>query len=342
MGTLLLLSSLVFSFVVTAALRRYALAEKLLDVPHFRSSHSCPTPRGGGMAFVVSFLSSLLYLTFTGLIGTETFYALFGGGAGVALLGWLDDHGYSITVGLRLLGHFSAALWVLFWLGGMPPVPVFGHTVDLGVFGNLPALLYLAWLLNLYNFMDGIDGLASVEAICVCLGGILLLWTLAASGLGPHYGEGVWLLALLACTVLGFLIWNFPPARIFMGDSGSGFLGIVLGTISLQMAWFSPSLFWCWLILLGVFVVDATFTLLRRLLRGDKIHQSHRSHAYQHAARMLSRHLPVTLGVVAINLFWLLPLALLVVLGIIDGVLGMLIAYAPLIWLVVRLGAGKP
>ncbi|EOC5486404.1 glycosyl transferase, partial [Pseudomonas aeruginosa] len=104
----------------------------------------------------------------------------------------------------------------------------------------------------------------------------------------------------------------------------------------------SPSLFWCWLILLGVFVVDATFTLLRRLLRGDKIHQSHRSHAYQHAARMLSRHLPVTLGVVAINLFWLLPLALLVVLGIIDGVLGMLIAYAPLIWLVVRLGAGKP
>ncbi|EPB6906245.1 glycosyl transferase [Pseudomonas aeruginosa] len=315
MGTLLLLSSLVFSFVVTAALRRYALAEKLLDVPNFRSSHSCPTPRGGGMAFVVSFLSSLLYLTFTGLIGTETFYALFGGGAGVALLGWL---------------------------GGMPPVPVFGHTVDLGVFGNLPALLYLAWLLNLYNFMDGIDGLASVEAICVCLGGILLLWTLAASGLGPHYGEGVWLLALLACTVLGFLIWNFPPARIFMGDSGSGFLGIVLGTISLQMAWFSPSLFWCWLILLGVFVVDATFTLLRRLLRGDKIHQSHRSHAYQHAARMLSRHLPVTLGVVAINLFWLLPLALLVVLGIIDGVLGMLIAYAPLIWLVVRLGAGKP
>lgn len=86
MGTLLLLSSLVFSFVVTAALRRYALAEKLLDVPNFRSSHSCPTPRGGGMAFVVSFLSSLLYLTFTGLIGTETFYALFGGGAGVALL----------------------------------------------------------------------------------------------------------------------------------------------------------------------------------------------------------------------------------------------------------------
>src|SRR5690606_30192313 len=103
-------------------------------------------------------------------------------------------------------------------------------------------------------------------------------------------------LLMLAASVLGFLAWNFPPARIFMGDAGSGFLGIALGILSLQAAWIAPTLFWAWQILLGVFVVDATFTLLRRLLRGEKVYEAHRSHAYQYASRRFGRHLPVTLA----------------------------------------------
>jgi len=145
---------------------------------------------------------------------------------------------------------------------------------------------------------------------------------------------------LLATTVAGFLFWNFPPARIFMGDAGSGFLGIVLGLLALQAGWINPLLFWGWLILLGVFVVDATFTLTRRLVRGERVYEAHRSHAYQYASRQHGSHLPVSLSVAAINLLWLLPVAAAVVIMKADGLLGTLIAYAPLTLLAVKYRAG--
>lgn len=210
---------------------------------------------------------------------------------------------------------------------------MFGARLDLGWFGAIVAAFYLVWLLNLYNFMDGIDGIASVEAICACLGACLLYW------LGG-FEQLLMLPLLLAMAVAGFLYWNFPPARIFMGDAGSGFLGIALGVLSLQAAWVSSQLFWCWLILLGVFIVDATYTLIRRLSRGDKIYEAHRSHAYQFASRLYGKHLPVTVAVGALNLFWLLPVALGVMLLGLDGVLGVIIAYVPLVILAVRYRAG--
>jgi Fuc2NAc and GlcNAc transferase len=126
-----------------------------------------------------------------------------------------------------------------------------------------------------------------------------------------------------------------------MGDAGSGFLGITLGILSLQAAWVVPELLWSWLILLGVFVLDATWTLMRRLLRGDKVYEAHRSHAYQYASRQFGKHLPVTLAVTGINLFWLLPIALWVGLGGVDGLLGLLLAYLPLVLLAVKFKAGE-
>jgi len=146
---------------------------------------------------------------------------------------------------------------------------------------------------------------------------------------------------LLGAAVAGFLVWNFPPARIFMGDAGSGFLGVMLGGLALQAAWVAPQLLWAWLILLGVFVLDATFTLLRRLMRGDKVYEAHRSHAYQYASREYGAHLPVTLAVLGINVLWLLPWACVVALGYIDGLLALLIAYLPLAVLAVRFRAGQ-
>ncbi len=327
------------SLVLTGALRRYALARSLVDIPNARSSHSVPTPRGGGVAIVASFLLALPWLAVAGLASRHLVWALLGAGAGVALLGFLDDHGH-VAARWRLLGHFAAAGWVLCWLGGLPPVMALGHTLDLGWVGHGLAVVYLVWLLNLYNFMDGIDGIASVEAICVCLGAAALYALPGMAGGGP--AVDLWLPLLLACAVAGFLAWNFPPARIFMGDAGSGFLGITLGILSLQAAWAAPQLLWSWLILLGVFVVDATVTLLRRLLRGDKVYQAHRSHAYQHAARRFGRHLPVTLTVAAINLGWLLPVALWVASGRVDGVVGWSVAYAPLLALAIKLRAGQP
>lgn len=145
---------------------------------------------------------------------------------------------------------------------------------------------------------------------------------------------------LLLAAVAGFLCWNFPPARIFMGDAGSGFLGLMLGLLSIQAAWINPDFFWAWLILLGVFVVDATLTLLRRLARRQKLYEAHRSHAYQYASRKYGGHRSVTIAVGVINLLWLLPLAMLVGLGYVDGSFGLLVAYAPLISLAFHFKAG--
>nr|WP_288358496.1 glycosyltransferase family 4 protein [uncultured Pseudomonas sp.] len=321
------------SCLLTWLLRRYALASSLMDIPNARSSHSVPTPRGGGVAIVLCFIFAVIGLALLGQVESSIAFALCGAGGLVAVIGFLDDHGH-IAARWRLLGHFAAAYWALFWLGGLPAISLFGTVVNLGWFGHLLAAIYLVWLLNLYNFMDGIDGIAGVEAICVCLGGALLY-----TRLGDIQGEMVTVLSL-AAAVLGFLIWNFPPARIFMGDAGSGFLGITLGVLSLQAAWASPQLLWAWLILLGVFVVDATFTLLRRLLRGDRVYEAHRSHAYQFASRHYGRHLPVTLAVGAINLLWLLPIALAVGFGTLEGTLGLLVAYIPLVWLAAKFNAG--
>ncbi|MDD1984038.1 MraY family glycosyltransferase [Pseudomonas asiatica] len=323
----------VASCLMTAALRRYALSRSLLDIPNARSSHTLPTPRGGGLAFVAAFLVAMLGLGWGGYIGTVMLTSLLGAGGLVALIGFADDHGH-IAARWRLLGHFAAAAWGLAWLGGMPPLTVFGLQLAPAWLGVVIGLLYLVWLLNLYNFMDGIDGIASIEAICVCLGGSLLYWV-------TGHADATWLPMLLAATVAGFLCWNFPPARIFMGDAGSGFLGIVLGLLALQAGWINPLLFWGWLILLGVFVVDATYTLVRRLLRGDKVYEAHRSHAYQYASRRHGSHRPVSLAVAAINLAWLLPVALAVVLFELDGAAGTLIAYVPLILMAITYHAGK-
>lgn len=321
------------SLLMTAALRRYALARSLLDIPNARSSHSLPTPRGGGLSFVFAFLLALVALGFASIIAMGPLLGLLGAGGLVALIGFMDDHGH-IAARWRLLCHFLAAGWGLYWLGGMPPIVAFGLTLNTHWLAVIFGLLYLVWLLNLYNFMDGIDGLASIEAICVSVGGSLLY---VVTG----HTDACLLPLLLAVTVAGFLYWNFPPARIFMGDAGSGFLGIVLGLMALQAGWINPLLFWGWLILLGVFVVDATYTLVRRLLRGDKVYEAHRSHAYQYASRRHGSHRPVSLAVAAINLAWLLPVALAVVLLELDGAMGALVAYVPLILMAVTYHAGK-
>lgn len=329
----LVLFAFIASWVQTGVLRRYAMAKSLLDVPNNRSSHSVPTPRGGGLAIVVSFLVALLILTGFDRLDLSLMVGLLGAGVLVALIGFIDDHRH-IDARWRLLVHFIAAGWILYETGGLPPLSVLGVTLDLAWLGYLPAALYLVWLLNLYNFMDGIDGIAGIEAITVCLSGIVLYWLIGSTSIMYVVP------ALLLAAVAGFLFWNFPRAKIFMGDAGSGFLGLMLGALSIQAAWTAPELFWGWLILLGVFLVDATVTLIRRILRKEKFYEAHCSHAYQHAARQLDSHIRVTLGIGFINLIWLLPIAVLVALKHLDGVMGLLIAYIPLIFIAIYFKAG--
>ncbi|MGJ7514100.1 MraY family glycosyltransferase [Pseudomonas baetica] len=328
----LLVAVFAVSWVSTLGLRRYALSKSLMDIPNERSAHSVPTPRGGGVAIVLSFLLALPVLAELDLLRTAALYGLLGSALLIALIGFADDHGH-IAARWRLLGHFISAAWALFWLNGLAPIELFDTAIDLRWFGHLLALIYLVWMLNLYNFMDGIDGLASAEAISSCLGMCLVYWF-------SENVDLVWAPLILGAAVVGFLWWNFPPARIFMGDAGSGFLGLVLGVFSLDAAWQKPELLWSWIILLGVFIVDATWTLACRLVRGDRVYQAHSSHGYQHAARRLG-HKKVTLIVVAINIGFLLPVSILVALSLLDVVGGLLIAFVPLIFIVYWLGAGK-
>ncbi len=328
----LLVTIFILSLVLTGFFRRYALARNILDVPNHRSSHVLPTPRGGGVAFVFVVLVAFPFIGYLGFdilpIGT----ALLGAGLFVAALGFFDDHGH-LPASFRLLGHFAASMFALYWLGGMPSIAFLGWIVSAGWLLNSLAVLYLVWMLNLYNFMDGIDGIAAIETISVCLGGAFIYWLNADYAL-------LGLPLVLAAAVAGFLWWNFPSARIFMGDAGSNFLGLSLGVLTIQAASVRPHFFWVWLILLGVFIVDATVTLLFRLFQGLKVYQAHRDHAYQHAAQRLGSHSLTTIGVLVINVIWLVPIAIMVDRMFVSGLIGLLIAYLPLVVLAIVLKAG--
>lgn len=328
----LFVSAFVLTYALTACLRRYALANSLMDIPNQRSSHTVPTPRGGGVAVVVSFILAAGALYYFDVVTTSLLLAI-AAGVGVAIAGFLDDHGH-IAARWRLLAHFFAAIVAVYGLGGLPPLELAGSSYSLGAVGHIIAVFFLVWMLNLYNFMDGIDGIASIQVISTCLGGAVL-YTLTGQ---PEVGV---LPIVLASCAAGFLVWNFPPARIFMGDAGSGFLGFVLGVLALQAGWVNSPLFFSWLILLGVFIVDATFTLLVRLLHGERVYEAHRNHAYQHAAMAYNSHLKVTMAVLLINSVWLFPLAYLVANRTLNGWLGMVIAYLPLLFAAIKCRAGR-
>lgn len=321
------------TFLLTGCMRHYALKKNIIDNPNERSSHTIPTPRGGGVSIVITFLFVLVGLMLSRELDWSTGLILTAAGFGIAVLGFLDDHGH-INSMLRLAIHFVIAIGVVFFLGGFSEVTLFSGNVQLGWLANIIAVLFLVWLLNLYNFMDGINGIASIEAITTTL-------SLAAVYLLLNIHLSSELLLILASSVLGFVLWNFPKARIFMGDAGSGFLGLILGILALIALKTDIAFFCAWIICLGVFIVDATFTLIRRVSNGHKMYDAHRSHAYQYASRKYNSHTKVTIAVLFINIFWLFPMAYLAAQKVLMPEVILLMAYIPLILLAVFLGAGK-
>lgn len=331
---LLPMAAFAVAALVGGLVRALAPSLGLIDRPNARSSHTRPVARGGGLGIVVAFLLCLLSLLFAGGVDETTVLALLVGGGFAAIIGFLDDLGQVPTM-TRLVLHGVAAAMALLLLGGLPPVAFGREATDLGWFGHVTAWLGLVWMLNLYNFMDGIDGIAAVQAITVGLGAALLL---AVNG---H--DGVALVPLcLAAASAGFLVWNVPVARIFMGDVGSGFLGVTVGLLLIVWARLDSAMLWAMLILMAVFIVDSGWTLIVRIANGERPHEAHRSHAYQIAARRLNSHLNVTMIVALINLLWLLPLAWCAIAGILPGSVGFVVACAPLLALAVWLGAGLP
>lgn len=329
---LLIIIGFLAAFSLTGYMRQYALKKNIIDKPNERSSHTMPTPRGGGVAVVISYLLSLAGLIYLGYLVPSIGIIVIVAGFIIALLGFLDDHGH-INALVRLAIHFMVAIGVVVALGGFTEVTIFDG-LQLGFVANIIAVLFLVWLLNLYNFMDGINGIASIEAITSALSIALIYWMLY-----PTVNNQV--LWLMAATVFGFMLWNFPKAKIFMGDACSGFLGLVLGIWALYALKQDIALFCAWIICLGVFIVDATFTLIRRVLGGYKMYDAHRSHAYQILSRKFSSHTSVTIAVALVNILWLFPIAYWTVNTEFNyPELGVLVAYLPLILVAIYLKAG--
>lgn len=315
------------SLGLTGWVRHYALKHRMVDRPTQRSSHNVDTPTGGGLGFALTFIACLLLLWSFGSVPDEIVFVLIPAGGLLALMGAWDDHS-PLPPLLRLAVQIGCSAWAVYGFGLHQIINGFLFPTILLVI----ATFVLVWLVNLYNFMDGIDGLAAVEAVTVSFG-----WCLVAYLAGEN---AVLLPSLLAFSVLGFLYWNFPPARIFMGDAGSVFIGFVFGCFMVSSALQNADFLYVWLILLGVFIVDATLTLARRMIRGENPLAAHRTHAYQLAALAFKSHKKVTLRVAFINVCWLLPLALSVGLQVVPAWIGLFVAYAPLMLLVLLIGGG--
>lgn len=293
-AALLLAAAGVASWALTGAVRRYALAKALLDVPNHRSSHTVATPRGGGIAIVAVALGGIALLAATGILAGRDALALGGGGAMIAAVGWVDDRSH-VPARWRSAVHFAAAFWALFWAGGLSSVDLGLVRLELGAAGTVLGAVGIVWLTNLYNFMDGIDGIAGGEALSAGVAGGALLFAAGAPGLGAAA-------LLLAAAGAGFLAWNWPPASIFMGDVGSGFLGFAFCVLAVLSERAGAVPLAAWLMLLGVFIFDATVTLVRRVRNGERFFEAHRRHAYQRAVQSGLSHGRVSGGVLATNL----------------------------------------
>ena len=281
------------TWILTGAVRRYALAKSMLDVPNDRSSHAMPTARGGGLAIAVMTLGGIAILGAMAWISSSVAVALFGGGVVVAVTGWIDDR-VGVAAGVRGLVHLGAAGWAVYWLSGLQTLQIGWMEVPLGFAGSLLAVLGIVWAINSYNFMDGIDGLAAVEGVSVGLFGGLLLLAGGEAGLAA-------VAFVVAAASGGFLPWNWAPAKIFMGDAGSGLLGFLFGTLAVASEKADAVPVLVWVLLLAVFVFDSTVTLARRVYRRERWYEAHKSHAYQRAVQAGRSHASTTVAVIGIN-----------------------------------------
>ncbi|MEQ8859211.1 MAG: glycosyl transferase [Pseudomonadales bacterium] len=272
---------LALEWLVLTASRRWGV----LAHPNARSLHDAPQPTAGGVAFVVPLLA---YLGWLGAQGASIALVLCAAAALIAVVGLVDDL-RELSARARLAAHALAALAVVWAVLPGAPWPLLAL-----------AAFALVWHINLYNFMDGIDGIAGAQALVFLVGAQIV-----GAGLPGWSGDLTW---LASGTLLAFLVFNFPPSRLFMGDVGSGFLGLLTGALALLL-WQQQSLpLPAALILLAGFWLDATYTLIVRATTGQAFTQAHRSHLYQKLAAKRG-HLWTTVGFLGYAIFWLLPLA---------------------------------
>ncbi len=322
----------IIAYVVGRSICRNAARLGLIQTPNERSSHVQPTPSGGGVGIVAGGVLAAAPLALA--IPWPTLPIL-GLSIVVALIGFIDDRSH-LPAPLRL----AAQLVLAGVLVGLAPfdsmATPFGPPIPFSIVAMLLIGAVVYWL-NLFNFMDGIDGIAGGQAVFMLLSAALIGAT--SNGL-PSDTQLIWWILGIAGATLGFLTLNWPPAKIFMGDAGSTWLGFVIAALvlwTIAIGWLS---LWQWMILGALFITDATLTLVRRVARGENPLKAHRLHAYQHLSRRWRSHRRVTLLYTAINFVLLLPLGWIA--GLVPAVapVAMVAAYVPLIAALAWAGAG--
>ena len=293
---------------------------QIVDRPNERSSHERPTPHGGGIGLIVAFSLGLLLAAMQEGSWPSTYYLLAMGAQVLMVLGVVDDI-TDLSRGLRFAIYGVLCFMVAIVLGP----PAFATQGVLAWFAIACAAFAMLWLLNLYNFMDGIDGLAGLQAV-VAAGGAGVLCLV----LGDDARYALFCL-LLAAAHLGFLYWNRPPARLFMGDAGSVPTGFLLAALALYGHIQGYLTGYAWLILLAVFITDATWTLVWRMLKGQPFTRPHRLHAYQRLSRHWGSHGRVDALFLGLAVCWLLPLAAMAALWPEWGLFLVILAYLPLL-----------
>ncbi|WP_041672002.1 MraY family glycosyltransferase [Sulfurospirillum barnesii] len=277
------------SFLLTYGIRFVALKKSLLAEVTERSSHTVPTPHGGGIAIALTWFLGLLYFFTCKEIEPSLFYALMCGSV-LSFVSYIDDV-YELSPKVRLVVQALVSIAGLYTLGGLNHIDFGFLVLDNSLFCNIVAFLGIMWCINLYNFLDGIDGYAGSEAIFLTFAGWLIFG-------GEHF-------LILMVSVAGFLVWNWHKAKIFMGDVGSTLLGYTVSIFALYDQNNGVSIF-VWLILFGLFWFDATLTLLRRYKNKERLSKAHRKHAYQRAVQSGLRHDKVVLLGMGINLVLLI------------------------------------
>ena len=334
MPYLSILYFLIASAISTLGTKAYislAINKNILAVPKDRSLHSVEIPKGGGIIIGATFLAGLFILRLIDIVPSELALALLGGGTILVIVGFIDDL-REVEPLARFAIQFLVSFWALYWLGGMPEIDIGPWILKQSWILQILGSLGIVWFINLFNFMDGVDGmLASNASLFSLVGASALLW------LG-HSSISVTLILLVA-SLAGFLIYNWPPARVFMGDSGAGFIGYILAVIALYSVSEGMLNFWTWIILMGYFVADTTTTMVIKIATVPGwFYEEHRSHAYQQLALMWKDHRQVTLVVLGITMFWMVPLALLSLRLQQNTVIIAMIALAPVVILTLLRG----
>jgi UDP-N-acetylmuramyl pentapeptide phosphotransferase/UDP-N-acetylglucosamine-1-phosphate transferase len=258
----------------------------MFDIPNERSLHYIPTPHSGGIAIVITWYTGLTILYYSGIIEKSLFSAMLCGIL-LAVVSLIDDL-TGLKPVIRLIAQFVTAMAAFYFLGGLRPLFIPGLNVDYQFLIYPLSVVGMVWFINLFNFMDGVDGFASLEAIIICSVLFVFTWSMSS-------------ILLIACT-MGFLYWNLPKAKIFMGDVGSTQLGFILVVFGIYYHNILEFSILNWIMLTSPFWFDATLTLFRRWRNGEKLSEAHRKHAYQRIVQAGFSHEKVDLFLIGINL----------------------------------------